>query len=508
MLPEHSTINPLTRRPSLLQQLAGRNPYMRGTAYGPGFASTADMFNGMSWTNDQLDRAQFSEEDRLRKLHSSPFVINQKKVILKQAGYPDAEADELSKDPDFWRPEWERFGIKRPYNINPIFAGTVTPEQQRRENIDQGLEEQDYIADRRLEGDIKRDKRKLDSSIEQERQIRAQFPEDDGDYFSTRGRRSSGLGVGGGSRSTSRAGGKKETNPIQDVVTGVNRESILNTGKPAYPAPVNRLDPGRQYIGENVSHAMADLDAQESAAQSYMDKVERDAAPIEKELSDLESLDILKPEQAKRLEELQATMDELGRNHTEAKKRLKDVATKRKAVSGRLKDYGLEATDTGTVFDPERGRVYKFTPPVLGPPMPLSKDDIERKDYFRRAATANPRQRRDIDLEVQRLAKAGIIDEESDLEDPNGARAQITRNVLAGQPATSTPTVDPATGRLTITPRPSADYRIQVMRNKAAEIAHEAALLLEDNPDMTQDEAVAEASKNIYNGNRRALTVR
>ena len=130
------------------------NPYLRelpGTGGQRGYIDTAGLVNSINWQNTQNDNARYMEQDRIRKLNRNPAVYGMKKRILVNAGYDDAQADQLASDPTFWRPEWARIGIPRPYNVNPTFGGTVShsPEANRRRAVDNALNEEAYILDRR-----------------------------------------------------------------------------------------------------------------------------------------------------------------------------------------------------------------------------------------------------------------------------------------------------------------------------------------------------------------------
>lgn len=103
----------------------------------------------MDQQNTQADDQRYFEADRVRKLNANPVAVAIKRRTLLNAGYDAQEADAKASDPTFWRPEWARLGIARPYVVNPTISGTTNARLRNQiANVDNSIDTKNYVAQR------------------------------------------------------------------------------------------------------------------------------------------------------------------------------------------------------------------------------------------------------------------------------------------------------------------------------------------------------------------------
>lgn len=470
-----------TSSAAVLRQRKTRNPFLRDG----GYKTTADLFNSMTQENEQADTAGYFEADRERRLQANPNTVAIKRHILQRAGHDADEAADLANNPDYWRPEFERLGFKRKYEVNPMFAGTVS---RRQRNFNRNV---DNLEDSLALEDV-RDTHRLNREIANEERLADAFPDDD--YFDAPRSRSS---------SSSRSSKAPADTERTKLVAALNRESVIAGGRPLVSAPTDPTDRARSFVGSNMSKELLSAKKRKEVASSYFASDERNLGESEvvlgaaqKALKAAEKMGDPAEIEASRTAMLAAQEDYdlkstmLGQSGYVLDKAEADA----KAVSDRAKLAGLEVNDA-TVFDAARGRSY-----FAGPAATRSVSTVDSRRTSG-PSRLSPVQLRNVATEIAKLDRAGVIDEESDYFNPQGARAQIIQQYQSGKGYRVEPQF--VNGRLQLKPALGANDRFTVQFNTRAEIEDEAARLMQEHPDWTEDDAVLAAAAAIQRGKRR-----
>ncbi len=512
------------------------NPYIRPSISVPGsngYASWADLANATGYENDMANRRRTYLGDQARIKARDAGVIAQKKMILSRKGYTPDEAEALALNPNFWHPDFQILGISRPTPVPGFrYSGTVTPDQRRRKAIDERIDEENYILDRRTA-----------SEIERQKNINAQL----GDENAGRAR-------GSYVKPTSATGKTAKAAKADDgLFDAINQESQY-AGKKAPLKPGMAVDPvkGRTYLGKTVAEQLTQKNALLYTAKSALERAQKDAQEVDalriaaEGSGDIEykpklkryvALDTGSSSAASLAERVNAGIDANETRFADAQDRVAAAEAEVKNLTKRVSGYGLNVAGDD-VLDPQTGLKHSYIAPVQGPASPAMMIDASEKRFARLPmGTRNEINERLSAMDgtvvtppgwhAPMLENTQAFDRTADASDPTGYRARYIanprRNLLAARAAEKRLVDDTAAKAVMETYGPEEGARILskrpinrglsnndsyiVQQNHAAELDAEAQRLIEEEPDRynSHEEAVREAARRVQSGERRRV---